>query len=58
MLKVERNNAMDELALAQANFEQLRMQGKAKDEYWRQWTEGANAKADWWAALWRRLSIR
>jgi hypothetical protein len=55
MLKVERNNAMDELAMAQGSL--LRALGKEKDraEYWRKWVEGDLEKAGWWSRIWGLL---
>lgn len=55
MLKVERNNAMDELALAQAFLIQEQEARKHVDEYWKNWVEGDRAKDAWWDRLWHSL---
>jgi hypothetical protein len=55
MLKVERNNAMDELAMAQGSL--LRTLGKERDraEYWKRWVEGDLEKANYWWRVWNGL---
>jgi hypothetical protein len=48
MLKVERNNSQDELAIAQGTI--IRTLDKEKDraEYWKKWVEGDIEKSVWW----------
>ena len=54
-LKVERNNALDELAIAQGAADRLREQQESINDYWRAWVEGDAAKAAWWDRLWALL---
>lgn len=58
-LKVERNNAMDELAVSDGNARRDRDAASARAvalaAYWAKWVEGDIAKADWWASYLRGL---
>lgn len=54
-LKVERNNALDELAIAQGALEHTEKQHESLAAYWQQWVDGDMAKAGWWDRLWSHL---
>jgi hypothetical protein len=47
-LKIQRNNALDELAIAYGESRRAAEAEKVKDEYWQKWVEGDLAKALWW----------
>jgi hypothetical protein len=55
MLKVERNNAMDELAISQGQRRIMETQEDALAKYWKEWVDGELSQADWWGRIWSGL---
>jgi hypothetical protein len=54
-LKIERNNAMDELAISQAQNHRNLLREQDNAEYWRLWVQGDLEKSSWWDRVWRAL---
>jgi hypothetical protein len=54
-LKIQRNNAMDQVAIEKRKIELMIGSEKALVEYWNGWAIGDVAKADWWDRLWSSL---
>jgi hypothetical protein len=57
-LKIQRNNAFDQIAIEKRKQELMTDAEKKLDRFWKEWVDGDVAKADWWSNLWARLSGR
>ena len=55
-LKVQRNEAFDQVAIEKRKQQLMQQAEKAVEGYWKEWVTGDIEKASWWSQLWEWLS--
>ena len=57
-LQVQRNDAMDKLAVAQGTLRKQAETAQRLADWWAAWVEGDLEKAAWWDRVWSYLPFR